>query len=242
LAAAEAVASDPQFHGPIVALLKNSPWRLQTKLAETLAGSKAGAVALVEAAPPRLLTVPSVAQKLNVVADADLKRQIAERTKNLPSLAQELVPILARVRGAYDRDNKAGRLDVEAGKLVFTKNCAACHRVGGVGTQVGPQLEGLKARGAERLCEDILDPNRAVDPAFRRHVFTLADGTVVSGLVRRDEGAALVVVDQEGKERTIAKSNIESREETGLSLMPAGYEKLLNEMELSNLLAWLLGQ
>jgi putative heme-binding domain-containing protein len=68
----------------------------------------------------------------------------------------------------------------------------------------------------------------------------MADGTATSGLIRRDEGAALVIVDPEGREKTLVKSDIDEREETGLSLMPTGYDKLLTEAEFVNLLAWLL--
>jgi len=240
IAAAEAIADDPQWNQAAIELLKSAPWRIQTKLAEAMAGSKTAAAQLVEAAPPRLLTVPSVAQKLNAVADAGLKARIAERTKNLPSAADELIPLINARRKAFERLRDGKAIDAEAGKVAFTKHCAACHQVAGVGKQVGPQLEGLKARGPERLCEDLLDPNRAVDPNFRRHLFTMADGTATSGLIRRDEGAALVIVDPEGREKTLVKSDIEEREETGLSLMPTGYDKLLTEQEFCDLLAWLL--
>lgn len=239
-ATAEILAGDPQGVPAVVERLKSSPWRSQTKLAEVLAGSKVGAAALVDAAPPRILTVPVVAQKLAAVADAELKSRIAERTKNLPSLQKELEPVLAARRQAYDRLRTSGKLDTEAGKALFTKHCAACHQVAGTGKQVGPQLDGLKARGAERLCEDILDPNRAVDPAFRRQFVTTTDGLVISVLVRRDEGEALVVIDDQGKERTLATRDIENRTETGLSLMPAGYDKLMTDEEFAALLFWLL--
>jgi putative heme-binding domain-containing protein len=240
IAAAEAIADDPQWNQAAIDLLKTTPWRIQTKLAEAMAGSKVAAGQLVEAAPPRLLTVPSVAQKLNAVADSKLKARIAERTKNLPSAADELIPVINARRKAFERLRDGKKTDVEAGKVVFTKHCSACHQLGGIGKQIGPQLEGLKNRGAERLCEDLLDPNRAVDPNFRRHLFTMADGTATSGLIRRDEGQAVVIVDPEGREKTLVKSEIEEREETGLSLMPTGYDKLLTEDEFAHLLAWLL--
>ena len=38
---------------------------------------------------------------------------------------------------------------------------------------VGPQLDGVGTRGLERLIEDVLDPNRNVDPAFRASHVTL---------------------------------------------------------------------
>ncbi|MFN9789252.1 MAG: c-type cytochrome, partial [Pirellulaceae bacterium] len=55
----------------------------------------------------------------------------------------------------------------ERGTVLFQEKCALCHQLGGQGTVLGPQLEGVGKRGPERLCEDILLPNRNVDEAFR---------------------------------------------------------------------------
>ena len=53
------------------------------------------------------------------------------------------------------------------GKRVYDQNCAICHQIDGQGGLVGPQLDGIGGRGLDRLLEDILDPNRNVDHAFR---------------------------------------------------------------------------
>jgi len=50
--------------------------------------------------------------------------------------------------------------DAEKGKVVFKTHCAACHQIEGEGGLIGPQLTGIGFRGADRLAEDILDPNR----------------------------------------------------------------------------------
>ena len=47
-----------------------------------------------------------------------------------------------------------------------------------------PHLAGPLAR----LVEDILDPNRNVDPAFRLTAVTLKNGETKSGLNHREEG------------------------------------------------------
>ena len=50
----------------------------------------------------------------------------------------------------------------------------------GSGGLVGPQLDGIGNRGLERLVEDVLDPNRNVDRAFRTHLLTLKNGDVIT--------------------------------------------------------------
>lgn len=237
---ATAVAAAPEATPHLAVLFQTAPTRLQVRLAETLASSRAGAGSLCDMAPPRLLTAPAVARRIASLNDARLNQRVAELTADLPSAAVELDRLIAQRYQAFDLARRGGRVDPAAGRQTFTRHCAACHRVAGEGQVIGPQLDGMKNRGAERLCEDILDPNRAVDPQFRMHVLVMVDGTVTSGLVRREEGASLVLADQTGREQTLAASQIESRSQGSLSLMPSGYDQLLTPEEFNNLLAWLL--
>ena len=112
--------------------------------------------------------------------------------------------------------------------------------MGNEGALVGPQLDGIGQRGLERLCEDILDPNRNVDRAFRASLVTLKDGEVISGLFRREEGQVVVLADAAGKEVTIPKSKIVERRETETSLMPENFGEVLSRQDFVNLMALLL--
>ncbi len=118
--------------------------------------------------------------------------------------------------------------------------CAACHKKGDLGTLVGPQLDGISSRGAARLIEDILDPNRNVDVAFRYTTVTLKDGRVFQGLKRREEGQAIVFADLTGRETTFAKSSIAKQDPTELSLMPAALGAAIPEDDFANLVAFLI--
>src|SRR6185295_9169893 len=98
----------------------------------------------------------------------------------------------------------------------------------------------LGNRGLERILEDILDPNRDVDPAFHATVFTLKDGDVVSGLFRREEGERIILADSTGKEIPVAKSQVQDRRESATSLMPENFGDIIQEGEFYDLLAFLL--
>src|SRR4029434_474205 len=106
----------------------------------------------------------------------------------------------------------------------------------------GPQLDGIGNRGADRIIEDILDPNRNVDRAFRLSIVTLKDNSVVSGLVRREEGAQLVLADFTGKEITVPLAQIAKREESDTSLMPPAFGQLIPPADFNDLLAYLVSQ
>lgn len=126
------------------------------------------------------------------------------------------------------------------GAAVFTASCAACHAIGGKGALVGPQLDGIGHRGAARLIEDILDPNRNVDAHFRLHVIRRKDGSTFAGLERGHAGQVLVGVDAAGAEQRIPQGEIVENEETGLSLMPPAFAQTIPERDFYDLLAWLL--
>ena len=131
---------------------------------------------------------------------------------------------------------------VDKGKELFTKHCGNCHQIGGMGAKVGPQLDGVGLRGLERLCEDILDPSRNVDQAFRQSVIALKNGQIQTGLVTKNEGNLVILVDALGKDIPIERTNIEEQKVTTLSPMPANFAEAMNEAEFRNLLGYLLSQ
>ena len=92
----------------------------------------------------------------------------------------------------------------------------------------------------ERLIEDVLDPNRNVDPAFHTTNVTLKDDTAITGLLRREEGEVLVFADSTGKEITVPKKEIAERRESELSLMPSNFGDVMSAEEFYDLMAFLL--
>ena len=92
------------------------------------------------------------------------------------------------------------------------------------------------------MVEDVLDPNRQVDRAFRSHILSLKDGDVVSGLPRREEGEMLILADSTGNEISIPKKNIEARRESESSPMPENFGDVLSPEDFNQLLAFLLSK
>ncbi len=125
---------------------------------------------------------------------------------------------------------------------MFEKHCAACHRIGDKGAKVGPNLDGVGIRGPERLLEDILDPSRNVDQAFRTTQVVTADGRSLIGLALREEGNILVLADAQGKEVRVPLDEIEERVVSPLSVMPANVAELVNETDFVHLIGYLLSQ
>lgn len=130
--------------------------------------------------------------------------------------------------------------DPVRGKTLFTVHCSTCHQIAGTGGLVGPQLDGIGNRGAARLCEDILDPNRNVDTHFQVHTVTLKSGGTQSGLERGEIGKLLLLVDASGTEHKVPLADIAKDEALALSPMSPAFGQLLTAGEFHDLLAFLL--
>ena len=223
--------------------VRNAPERTQAKLALALASSKEGAETLLQAVTegkvtPRLLQERAIAERLATVKPENLSERIAKLTQGLGAPDQQMLKVLDARRAAF---NPEKALPLEGAKL-FEKTCSVCHRMEGKGGLIGPNLDGIGARGLERVSEDVLDPNRNVDPTFRYSVVKLASGQVISGLQRREEGELLVFADSTGKEITVPKKEIKERKESKFSLMPDNFSEVLTQEDFDNLMAFLLSK
>lgn len=227
----------------LIAALKTAPHRLQLAIATALASTRGGAEALVAAcsvgqAAPVLLREKALSDRLKALKDANLASRIEKLTANLPPANAELDKLIAARRAAF----VPTEANATRGADVFARNCVVCHSIEGKGGNIGPQLDGIGGRGPDRLLEDILDPSRNVDRAFRLLVVTKRDGSVVSGLLRREEGAQLVLADLAAQETSINKNDIVGRAETETSLMPPAFGESIPAPELNDLLAYLLSK
>lgn len=218
-------------------------YRLQNLLASAAVQSGDDATAVVRLVetgklPARLLQEKNLVQKLKKHGNNELQNKLATLSSDLPPLDQEKEKLIQERRNKFN----PSLASATKGALVFTQNCAACHQIKGQGAIIGPQLDGVGARGAERLIEDILDPNRNVDAAFRYSAVTLKDDQILNGLFRREEGDLLVFADAAGKEIKISKSQVVSRMETQNSLMPENFHELFSAEDFNDLLAYLASQ
>jgi putative heme-binding domain-containing protein len=132
--------------------------------------------------------------------------------------------------------------NLEIGANVFKMTCAACHQIRGEGGLIGPQLDGIGARGPARLCEDILDPNRNVDAHFHLHTLTLKDHSTFSGFLKAEVGQVLILADATGREHRIAKKDVSQDLVIPTSLMPPTFGQSMAEADFLDLLGYLMNE
>ena len=214
----------------------------QTQVAQQLAGSRDGAALLLELLQlgkisNRIAANEQIAQSLRANLDSEGQQsvdRIAQQVHRGDGVEQRIADRqqwLASQKGEHAKGGEA-----------FRKHCAACHQIAGQGAVVGPQLDGIGNRGLERLLEDLLDPNRNVDVAFQTTLIQTEDGATLSGLLRKETDATLVLIDQQGKEILVDKDLVEIQQPSRLSLMPETLVADLPRDEFVNLIEYLLTQ
>jgi putative heme-binding domain-containing protein len=123
--------------------------------------------------------------------------------------------------------------------MVFQQACATCHRVGNVGTDVGPNLATISHRTPEDLLVHILDPNREVASNYLNYTLSLDDGRVVTGMIVDESANAITLRRAEGAGEVVARDRIDQIRSSGQSLMPEGLEKGLSSSDFADLLQFL---
>lgn len=120
--------------------------------------------------------------------------------------------------------------------------CSNCHRRGGRGVVLGPDLSAVADRNdREWLLRSILQPNQEVAPQFFPWSIETKDGEEFVGIALRKGGRSgrEFYRDPRGRDKAILKSEIVGRRELKTSLMPEGLLATLTDQEIADLLAFL---
>jgi putative membrane-bound dehydrogenase-like protein len=130
----------------------------------------------------------------------------------------------------------AGRALYESGKGI----CIACHRIGSIGQEIGPNLSKIGGIRVEReLIESILFPGNTIARDYDQHLVQLSDGSSAVGLITARSAAGITLTETSGNKRLIPQETIASDTQLTTSLMPPGLDAMFNEQELLDLVAYL---
>lgn len=164
---------------------------------------------------------------------------IADRVRKL--FAASLVPRRDKVFSQYQPAlSMAG--DTENGRRVFKTSCSACHRLDGIGTAVGADLKAISDRGKSAILLNILDPNRDVKPQYVSYTVVTDEGRVFAGMIAKESVNSITIRSPDGTQHEILRVNIEALGSSGLSFMPEGLEKQIDQQAMADLLAWLMSR
>ena len=129
--------------------------------------------------------------------------------------------------------------DAAKGKTTFAQVCISCHKLDGVGLELGPDLRSVVQHDAEKLLNSILDPSAIIEPGFMAYHCTLKNGEQLYGVIATETSASLTLKMAGNVTKSVLRSDIEKLQSTGASLMPEGLEAALTPQSLADLIAYL---
>ncbi len=159
---------------------------------------------------------------------------IKKRVQQLLPASPDRLAVLKKYRPALGLKGDGGR-----GRATFEKICAACHKLGGLGRETGPNLAALSNKTGEFLLQSIIDPNAAVEARFGLYAAATRDGRTFSGMVTSETGTQLSLVGADGKKMDILRGDLVEFRSMGTSFMPNGLERNLSPGDLADLIRFI---
>jgi putative heme-binding domain-containing protein len=164
-----------------------------------------------------------------------------------PQIRREAKRLLGGLELARRADAVAAYQDVldmpadrQRGKAVFKRECSQCHRLEGVGIDLGLPLQTIRNRGRQGILLNVLDPNRELNPSYANYVVITDDGLSVSGMIAAETANSVTLKRAENESDTVLRTDIDEMVNTGLSIMPEGIEKLVTPQEMADLIEYLM--
>ena len=128
--------------------------------------------------------------------------------------------------------------DAMRGRLIFAKVCAQCHTLFGSGGHVGPDLTGSNRGDLDYILQNIVDPNAVIPNDYRAWNIETKDNRGLTALIKEQNDRAVTVVTA-NETLTIPRNEIESMNQSQLSMMPEGLLVPLLDQEVRDLIYYL---
>ena len=211
---------------------------LRKQAVRALAKTEDGAAAILQLARENQL-----ADALRFTASAELSKA---RWDSIKSEAAKLLPLPEGQNSKplpplVDLLKRAG--SIENGRRIFngqTAACASCHKVKGQGMEVGPDLSEIGSKLArEALYESILDPSAGISFGYEAFQLELKNGDEPYGLIASETADEIAIKNNTGIVTRYKRTDIKSRQQMKLSIMPAGLQQAVTVSELVDLVEYL---
>ena len=120
-----------------------------------------------------------------------------------------------------------------------TALCQACHLIGATGGNIGPNLSGVGAMGTEAILRNLLQPNAAMENAYRIYRVEMKDGSMREGFQVSEDKEAVVLRTPSAEDQRIPRAQIREAKFLRRSLMPEGLLEGMTPDGVSDLFAYL---
>jgi putative heme-binding domain-containing protein len=127
-----------------------------------------------------------------------------------------------------------------AGRKIYSKICSVCHVVNKEGNDFGPPLSEIGSKyPKEGLLTSIVHPSEGIGFGYEGWNIELNDGSSTTGIISSKTSEEIELKLPGGTRRTIKQSEIKSRKELDVSLMPEGLYQGISTQDMADLLEYL---
>ncbi len=131
------------------------------------------------------------------------------------------------------------KADASRGRQTFAVTCGTCHQLFGEGIALGPDLTGSNRADLAYVLENVLAPSAVVGKDYLLNVFTLKDGSTISGMVRKETPEFVTVAMPGGSTTDVKLADVEERQQLAQSLMVPGLFEALPLEQVADLVKYL---
>ena len=177
-----------------------------------------------------------------------IARGITSANALVRDLFERFVPEERRVQ-RLGSDIKPDRIlalkgDAARGEKVFFAEgggqCFQCHRLRDRGREFGPDLSRIGQKYSRaQLLDNVLNPSKAIDPAFATYLIEAKNDASYSGLLLRKTAEEVVLKDANLNEVRLRLSDLKTMETSKVSSMPEGLLQTLTAQEAADLIEFL---
>lgn len=210
---------------------------------QTLASRPAWAMKLLDAIEskqiPRSDLSAFTARQLASLGDPQLTERVKKLWGELRASPADKTRLIADFKKKLTPEVLA-QADRSAGRALFQKTCANCHRLFDAGASIGPDITGAQRTNLDYLLENIVDPSASVARDYQMQIIETTAGRVVTGLAVAETPAA-VTIQTANEKLVVPVSEISERVTSAVSMMPDGLLQQLSVGDVRNLVAYLAG-
>lgn len=210
---------------------------------QTLASRLPWAINLMEAIEanqiPRSDLTAYTARQLHSLKNEGLNTRMKAVWGELRATPAEKAKLIASFKNRLTVESLQ-KADRAAGRVIFQKTCANCHRLFDSGGKIGPDITGSQRTNLDYLLQTLIDPSAAVAKDYQVQIFETSAGRVISGVVVSETKTA-VTIQTINEQVVVPIGEIADRALSPVSMMPDGMLQTLKIDQVRNLLAYLMG-